>query len=460
MLPANDNFKISAIAWVSKNREQLLFRSIKSFSDAVKETKTVFSFYVSGTDLGPEEKKVNSINKKELCEKLIEKTKDKGVPPEIIEFALLGDPKLESLSVIDTGTNRNALLLTLIDKVFLTVDDDVLCKFSSTESFSDSEVIFDPNLKQRNSQFFLDEFDCEKAIDYPEKSELTEFLLAHEKLLNYKKEDSLESRVVATVSGIHGDSGVGSPRDSLLMSFDSPELYKAAIKNKLILRYVNSPTVTNRPFFMSMCACLDNRVMLPPFFPVGRNQDGIFGSATITCIPNSFIGYVPWVVRHDSIPKREYKDGEVSIWRFRISEMINLLLENFSRANILNNSLKDSERYEIVGKYLENFSKQEPDVFIESLRKLCVPRLDEYTNYLRRLIILKRDAVPQQLKDISDCIENIELTKRKDDFCIPEELLKIEDINESIKLAKSLIFKYGALLRFWPEIHYAAKDIK
>jgi hypothetical protein len=99
--------KVSIIAWVSKERSPLLERSIAGFRGALEREKLSLRLCVAGAALDH----LDSIDKPELCDRLIEATKGRGVPAEVIRFALLGDAEIEVLSVRNTGANRNALLL-------------------------------------------------------------------------------------------------------------------------------------------------------------------------------------------------------------------------------------------------------------------------------------------------------------------------------------------------------------
>ncbi len=200
--------------------------------------------------------------------------------------------------------------------------------------------------------------------------------------------------------------------------------------------------------------------MLPPFLPLGRNQDGVFGAAIKACLPGALVGYVPWVIRHDPIPAREFPDGEMRVWRFRISEMVNLLLESFYKSHAADNIADGSNRYESVGRYLEEFARQEPHAFISSLRSLCVPSLDMYADYLRKMTIARNDIPKAMIDDAMGCASFIESIKSKDAFCIPEELLSNSDPVDAIESARGLMLRYGALLRHWPAIRDAASNHK
>jgi hypothetical protein len=450
--------EISAITWASKDRSFLLERSVRSFQDAIRRNGLNLPLFVAGPENDAGIDGLTVIDKHRLCEHLISKTKWAGVSPETIRFALLGCSESIKNHIVDTGTNRNALLLTLMDKHFLCVDDDVVCKFADMKENIGEDAVFDPRLRSLISIFFNDRDECYHAVSYDEDPPLVDFLSAHKKLLDWHKIDPGSGKVVATVSGIHGDSGFGSPRSLFLSKINQLELYENAIKNRLILRYTSIPVATDNPRFQAVCTGFDNTMMLPPFLPIGRNQDGVFGVAIKACLPRALIGHVPWVIRHDPVPAREYPDGEMRIWRFRISEMMSIFLESFYKLHAADNQSEIYDRYESVGRYLEQFAGQEPNEFISSLRRLCMPNLDIYTDYLRKISISRTDAPTALIDDAIGCIDYIEHIKNDRTFCIPEELLSGSNLADAIKSARDLTFKYGTLLRHWPAIRTAAAN--
>jgi hypothetical protein len=49
---------------------------------------------------------------------------------------------------------------------------------------------------------------------------------------------------------------------------------------------------------MATVCGLDNREMLPPYFPVGRNEDGIFGAIVHRCCPHAYFAHLPLSLLH------------------------------------------------------------------------------------------------------------------------------------------------------------------
>ena len=65
----------------------------------------------------------------------------------------------------------------------------------------------------------------------------------------------------------------------------SEERYRSALRSRQVLRAVTRTTLTQSTLFMKMRPCgLDNRLALPPFLPVLRNEDGLFAQS-LTCLP-------------------------------------------------------------------------------------------------------------------------------------------------------------------------------
>jgi hypothetical protein len=75
---------------------------------------------------------------------------------------------------------------------------------------------------------------------------------------------------------------------------------------------------------MSYCMGLDNRSLLPPFLPVGRNEDGVFGVTLGLTDENALFAHLPYGVIHDSQRPSSYAEDEkmVSARRTRLSDLI------------------------------------------------------------------------------------------------------------------------------------------
>jgi hypothetical protein len=77
--------------------------------------------------------------------------------------------------------------------------------------------------------------------------------------------------------------------------------------------------------FMSQCTGLDNRALLPPYTPVLRGEDQLFGSMVHFVHPNAVVADQAWAVAHLPIPERRWSEKEQ---RFDTSQPF----ENFALA--------------------------------------------------------------------------------------------------------------------------------
>ena len=69
--------------------------------------------------------------------------------------------------------------------------------------------------------------------------------------------------------------------------------YIQATDSREVFRSVSRYTVSDGALFMTTNAGVDNRTLLPPFFPVGRNEDGAFAVILHACAEDALIGHLP-----------------------------------------------------------------------------------------------------------------------------------------------------------------------
>src|SRR5262249_1198811 len=127
-------------------------------------------------------------------------------------------------------------------------------------------------------------------------------------------------RVVATSMGVVGDSGMHSPVGFLRIIGDSREdlvksesAYRSACTSREMLRTADCVTITDHGWFLATGLGLDNRFLLPPFLPVCRNQDGLFGLLIQTCFEYACFGHLPGTIIHSPMEDRLFKPD--AMWK-------------------------------------------------------------------------------------------------------------------------------------------------
>jgi len=243
-----------------------------------------------------------------------------GVEPELVRFAIAPDERRE----FGAGANRNALLLHQAGSLALQVDDDTRAELAplpqtgaalsldvggSPEDYwfpkpgADADSLrvceaLDPcALHQRALGRSVRACIAEHTDDAIDVSGVTGMLLRR---LRHNA-----GRVLTTQLGIAGDAATGSLAHYLMLPvtarkrlLSSEAHYRHAIASRQVLRGVSTTLISDSPFCMSFALGLDHRELLPPFAPLGRNEDGIFGLLLKRAFRDGYTAFLPWTVAH------------------------------------------------------------------------------------------------------------------------------------------------------------------
>ena len=248
--------------------------------------------------VGPEEKQ-------QLADDLVEH----GVPDQVVEFALFGS----RVSPRRLGANRNAALLMTTGDLTLQVDDDQeWCVAAAPHARAGVRysTAYDPS----EYRFFPDRLSTLASLDFAD----ADILGLHERMLGRpvrvnERVNECGGHVLATLMGIAGDCGMDTPRWIWLTGPSRDRLiateaaYRSAFRSREVLKVADCETVSAGRFCMAPCIGLDNRNLLPPFFPCGRNSDGIFGTTLRSCAPDGYFGHLPWAMLHTPATPREFQ---------------------------------------------------------------------------------------------------------------------------------------------------------
>jgi hypothetical protein len=118
--------------------------------------------------------------------------------------------------------------------------------------------------------------------------------------------------VAMTATGFVGDSntapywsllGHGKSRESLVRSEKD---YRFSMSRQLVTRTVNGLTVSDQGWKGAPCEGLDNRQLLPPFTPVERGEDVIFGML-VEFSSSAYFGYLPWMIHHRRTSQHSFR---------------------------------------------------------------------------------------------------------------------------------------------------------
>ena len=250
-----------------------------------------------------------------------------GASPRVAEFALL--PSGAGAGAY--GTNRNALLLHNIGSLFLSVDDDTRAdlglpiahadgvRFRSEPGVSEIRVLND----RSDSAAFIASAGLDLVglhaglLGTPAQEVIARRSQGGGGPLSNGVPELGGARVIATCHGWLGDSGWLSPRDGLFLSGDSwtwltrtETAYRAAMRSREQVRYVDRLTLFRGPEFYIVAAGLDGREVLPPFLPVHRREDYWFGQVVHALLPDAVMAHLPSTVTHGDGTLRSYPEAD------------------------------------------------------------------------------------------------------------------------------------------------------
>jgi len=172
---------------------------------------------------------------------------------------------------------------------------------------------------------------------------------------------SRRALVRMTLSGIAGDTGATYP-DRLLFSTgkwktvlaSSRKLFETAFKSREVCKVANRYVVMHDIACMTGCLGLANTSMTPPFLPVGRNEDGLFGAMLSALDPRTVGCHIPFAVVHASPRSPRYSDGRFpSARETRCADLLMALIRSWAPHIRAKNP---RQRLIILGECLQNLA--------------------------------------------------------------------------------------------------------
>jgi hypothetical protein len=387
---------------------------------------------------------------------------ESAVSREIIHFALFGDERC----ALSTGANRNSLLLDAAETLMLAVDDDTLCRIAAPPDHEATPTFFsgyDPS----EFWFFPDRERATGSVRFVD----ADVLGCHEALLGSSVADpggdaETGGRVAMTLNGLIGDSGMASPRYYLTLTgasrdrlVASPQAYRSAFESREVLRSVRQPTITRGPFCMTTFLGLDNRLLLPPFFPVQRNSDGTFGMMLQKCVDGSHVAFLPWILLHAPEPRRTFAPDE--LWAdaagVRMADIvIGCVLAHETRSG----HATAATRWADLGKHLQWLGSLDSPDFQARVRAMQQVRNFAFITALHGQLQTYGASPDFWADDVRRMIELMSKASLAEDYLVPRDLLQGRDADAACRLGQELVGKFGELLEAWPTLVDAAKRLR
>jgi hypothetical protein len=373
-----------------------------------------------------------------------------------------------------TGANRNIALLATAGEDVLMVDDDVVCEPWQCEGQRD-EVGLAGHSDPRHLAYFPARQDAIEAAT----PAAVDLLAAHGRLLG-RTVDELAAchelaglasacnhmtaaaagqqvlRIRATFAGLAGDTGTYSPQTLLFSTgrwkaaLSVQTTYDLAFRSRECHRIADAYAVTHDPQFMATCVALDNRAATPPFMPVGRNEDGVFGVMWTICDPTVAYAHVPYGVIHDSDrPSAWSRPRNEAACETRISEALIAMLQSYAHGAMVNAS---ADRMSVLGRWFEEIGTLRQDAFRSLLTRALLERRQRELRHVDSAVSGFEEYPEYWVRDLIAYREELLGSMASEVFFTPLEFRR--DVSEDAGLfgVQAFVSSLGAGLREWNEL--------
>src|ERR1700730_8241293 len=167
-------------------------------------------------------------------------------------------------------------------------------------------------------------------------------------------------------------------------------------------------------------AAIDNRAILPPFFPVLRGEDTIFGFMLGACVDGAYIGHLPFTLQHSPSELREVAPDAITDFARHASsfEMEIACVRSFSALA----GTSPAERMRGLGRQLGAIASLAPADFEEFLL-LWVWRMKALTmERLTNDLETSSTAAASWKQDVQRYLETVRTSFAAGDYLVPPEL--------------------------------------
>ncbi|HTU45301.1 MAG TPA: amino acid adenylation domain-containing protein [Bryobacteraceae bacterium] len=384
-----------------------------------------------------------------------------SVESNLISFALLGD----ELGLVRTGANRNNILLQLSGRRFLSVDDDTIQRIAAAPC------------KQNEAKY--------SGSNYPPSIYPMPSRDAMWKKLQWVRANPLEllddvlgksghelgvasaGLVMAACFGSAGDCGWGSPSNYLFINDDSfsklvetAKDYQAGCRSREMIQAVSQLTLGEpSDYMMSMFLGLDGSNLLPPFLPVARGQDAVFGTMLrLMYGGQALVAYLPWLLPHIPEKARTFSAGEItrSASGITLAELVAWTLNSFE------GSLQGSPEHRLteIGNRLRAvaaFPAQEFSHFLKDIGKRRAEHLGGIVTDR-----LSRFGAGNELwqQDGRRFLALLDKSNNSAGAGLPLDVHYGRSSSEATDVTQRILEKFGRMVQLWPELMRGAMAFK
>jgi hypothetical protein len=223
------------------------------------------------------------------------------------------------------------------------------------------------------------------------------------------------------------------------------------------MRGVTNTTISEVNFCSGLNLGLDNRELLPPFMPVQRNQDGIFGTLLRAC--SGYTGFLPYMVHHQASKSRSTTATVQQPRKFALTlpSIILALAEQSLPQQVVDGS---DETLIELGKIFEHWGSLALPDLQESFRLSVLQDMTGTLKDLETVLQMYQGKPDYWKKDVKARMTWMRETIASDTFLVIDDLTAACPEGSTWELSQSLIRRFGELVQIWPCIYATARRLK
>jgi hypothetical protein len=405
--------------------------------------------------------------------------KHTGVDPELVSFALAGMPDCGGR----IGANRNTLLLECVGEAFVSTDDDTIAQLARPAEDA-AGVSFTAEDDPMTYRFFRTREEAVAQVDPADESVLRLHAAVLGRSLASIVTDERDwgidldgatpamvqglqsgsGRVAATVSGVYGDSGMFGGVGFLMhwvrdgKARYGEEQYRLAVGSREILRIVPRLTIRRASPFMSTSVGFDHRQLLPPFLPVLRDEDGVFGETLSCCFEDAHVAHLPRAILHAAAPGRKYEPDRIGAARVR--RLADLVI-NYTRGISIGLAVGGPvDRMTVLGRSMEDLGRASAGDYLAFTRALYLFNAAVRAHRLDTTLKSATDAPAAWSDDVRAYLDAQRQAITTEEYFYPADLREGRSPAETLAVSQLVLRKYGQLLVSWPRLVEGARALR
>lgn len=402
---------------------------------------------------------------------------ERGIPPEVVQFAISDPLHLGSTY----GANRNCFLLDTVGGLAFSTDDDTLCTLRRSPDYR-AGVRLGPISQAIRVEAFPDHHSASSSVSIDAR----DVLALHETVLGKHVRECVPNRlehlsmdgsdshflravttdhgrIVVSVTGLIGDSGSNVTVEHLGVSGElrtrllrSRQHYQLFASSRIGIKSVEQLTIDRADTFMTTFFGVDHRALLPPFFPVFRMEDALFGQMLRTCDPEAYMGFLPWLLEHAPQDMRVSQVGNVAMgsqwWPGQLIHLATQQLQFPPKA------FGPEESYALLSGHLKAIGRMPFGDFRECYVEQRCLLLGAEMERLSRLLERYPHSPSYWVSDVKTALAFRKSLLGRPVCLAPDAMVSRFGPAEAERRCQQLVLRYGELLSWWPEIRRIMRD--